>query len=291
MKPLVYLITIHWRHLDATKEFLSSLQNADYDNLSVVLINNDPEPFPENIIQNFKNIHVINNFKNVGFAKAMNQGIQYALENNATYIMPINNDTIINPNTISILIDHTTQYPNDIVSPVILKYGTNEIDNIGIQCLFPLAIFRLLKTYNPRKIYALSGACFMGNRDQFEKIGLFDEGYFSFAEDIDWSVRARKHKFNLTIINESKIWHKHSVSTTEGAGWGPVKFYYIARNTMIFARKNLNGFKKLYFMTIYTLLGGPLHLLFFCRSMASFKAYLNGLLVGLNLIQKGNFYE
>ncbi len=243
-EPLVYIIILHWIHLTDTIECLESIANINYKNLKVVLINNDIDDFPKETERQYSNLEIINNRRNLGFAEANNQGIKKAISENADYVLILNNDTIVEKDFLWPLICFCKENPKSVVSPILFKYKSDKIENMGGKISFGLGICKLIKKKRSHPPDYLSGACFMTTKQAFQKIGFFDEDYFAFAEDLDWSFRARSKGYQLKIVHNSTVWHKHSVSTTIGKGWGPVKSYYIARNTILFAKKNLKGLRK-----------------------------------------------
>ena len=198
--PLVYIITLNWNSIQSTVEFLESISCINYSNYKIIVVNNDTEDFPEDIRKRFPGHIIINNYQNMGFAKGNNQGIQRAIEENADYILLVNNDTVVEKNFLNGLMNHSAEHPSTIVSPKILYYDTRKIDNIGIRLIPWLGVYQLIKKEQKRFLDSLSGACFMAKKESFEDIGLLDENFFCFAEDLDWSCRARRKGYSLKVV-------------------------------------------------------------------------------------------
>jgi GT2 family glycosyltransferase len=80
----------------------------------------------------------------------------------------------------------------------------------------------------------LTGCCVLARREAWEKVGLLDERYFIYAEDADWSLRARAAGYRLLFVPQARLWHK--VSAASGAA-SPWKIYQRLRaNLTLFAR-------------------------------------------------------
>ncbi len=79
-------------------------------------------------------------------------------------------------------------------------------------------------------------------REVFERIGLFDESYFMYCEDSDFSFRARSAGFDILHIPAAMSWHAQSASIKKNRGkW--FRDYYVARNTLRLARGRLTGIR------------------------------------------------
>ena len=72
-------------------------------------------------------------------------------------------------------------------------------------------------------------------KEVFEKIGMFDEKYFLYLEDMDFCVRAKKAGFGITFFPQAKLWHKNAVAS--GGSGSLLQDYYITRNRLLFAFK------------------------------------------------------
>src|SRR5205814_9885572 len=79
----------------------------------------------------------------------------------------------------------------------------------------------------------LTGCCLLAPRAAWEQVGLLDERYFLYAEDSDWSLRARAAGWRLLFVPGAKLWHKVSASSGAASPW---KIYQRLRaNLMLFA--------------------------------------------------------
>jgi hypothetical protein len=178
--------------------------------------------------------------ENIKFVGGHNRGIEVALESDATHIFILNNDTIIDPTTISELVNAGL----DVAVPKIVYY-----DEPGIiwaagaywRSFPPNILMTGLKQpdgpkYNePRPLDYATGCAFLAKREVFETVGLFDSSYGNYFEDYDFFYRVRAASFRAGYVPSARVLHK--VSRTLGKH-PPSQRFYIARNAVFFFRRN-----------------------------------------------------
>src|SRR3989344_1344952 len=130
----VFIIIINFNGWPDTKECLESLSRVEYDNFEVVLIDNaSKDDYGLRTTDYGLKIHEIRNKENLGFAGANNQGIKLALANNANYVLLLNNDTMVEPDFLSKLVEEAEDDESTgIVGPLICFYDDhNKIWSAG----------------------------------------------------------------------------------------------------------------------------------------------------------------
>lgn len=278
MNPKVSIVTVNWGTYEQTCGFSESLLNQTYANFEIVVVNNSPE---ENGLfgswEKSKKIHVVNTGKNLGYSGGLNAGMKYALEKlEADYLLLTNNDVEVSKNLIrdflSVADDET------IYAPLILKRNTGVVQNTGGKLSIVVGgTINLNKDRNISKIKKidpdfLSGCMLFLHKNVVERIGYFDERFGSYYEDVDYCIRAKDQGISLKILWDLKIRHFHSMSTRGKCGY---KIYLITRNSLLFARKHLEGIKKLIFI-FSSISRGFVQYLF-----NNFRFYLKGVKEGL----------
>jgi GT2 family glycosyltransferase len=207
INPKVFIIILHYKNWKDTNECLASLKNLNYDNFKTIVIDNDKE--------------------NRGFAGGNNLGIKQALEKGADYVLLLNNDTVVEPNFLKELVEAgESDKKAGILGPIGGKI--NWLYTKGVHV-----------TKNNKYI---SGACMLVKREVIEKIGLMDEEYFLYCEDVDWCLKARKAGYKCVVVLEAKIWHKVS-SSAKAESFSYI--YYHTRNGLLLAKKNAPFFIKI----------------------------------------------
>lgn len=289
LKPLVYIIILNWNGLCDTLECLKSLQKIDYLNYKVVVVDNGSKNKEAEIIKKeFPEVEVIENKENKGFAEGNNIGIRLALGRGAHYVLLLNNDTLVSRDFLDILVDFSQRSEKiGAVGPKIFYYNSNKIWFNGGKIWWWIGVNRHLekgkenkksKIQEPKEVDFITGCCILMKRKAIEKVGLLDPVYFSYFEDADWCLRAKKLGYKCFIVPKAIIWHKVS------AGWGikgtsritPFQSYYYSRNALIFAKKNLTGFKKFFYLFSQYTFRAALNLIL-CVNNEARKNYLKGL--------------
>lgn len=255
----VFIIVINFNGWPDTKECLESLGRVDYDNFEVVLIDNaskEKSQAPNPNDQKFK-IRSIFNAENLGFAGANNQGIKLALENNADYVLLLNNDTVVEPDFLTKLVEEAENDESaGIVGPLICFFddppttpersdggrGRSKIWSAGGKITNNFTRGELI-AYNekdegqylaPEQVDYISGTCLLIKTEVIKKIGNISEDYFLYYEDTDWCLRAKKAGWRSIVVPAAKIYHKASQSTVE---FSYPYIYYHSRNGLMFGER------------------------------------------------------
>ena len=229
--PKVFVLILHYGEQEDTLECLRSLDKLDYPNFEVLAIDNDPNHRLDDLNFSYKITRIVN-AQNFGFSGGNNVGIKYALENGAEYILLLNNDTVIEPEFLKILIETGEEDEKiGILGPMIYKLGTNEPHFSGgrINWLYTKA------EHKPGAEDYITGACLLIKRKVVEKIGLMPEEYFLYFEDAEWCLKARRAEFFCKVVKEARIGHKVSKNTQE---YSFSYIYYQYRNGLTLAKKN-----------------------------------------------------
>jgi len=219
-----------------------------------VVDNNSNDGSVEMVQQKFPHIQLIANKKNVGFSTANNQAIKLA---QGEYILLLNPDTVVGEKTFAEVVDFMDKTPDagglginmidgtgrflpeskrGFPSPAVAFYKT-----FGFSSLFPKSkrfnryhLGYLDKDKNA-EVDVLSGAFMLLRKTTLDKIGLLDETFFMYGEDIDLSYRIVKSGYKNYYFATDKIIHYKGESTKKGS-LNYVKTFYQAM--IIFAEKH-----------------------------------------------------
>lgn len=256
MLPKVYIILLNWNGVTYTLQCLESLKKVQYFSISVIVVdNNSSGNDVEIMIEHYGQFinKVIANTSNLGFAGGNNVGIKYAIDNSADYILLLNNDTIIEPNLVEVLLEKiVNQKKIGIVAPQINYFDEpnkiwtegGKISKLrGAGCADSRRI-EDGKSKVDREVSFVSGCCMLINKEVFQKVGLFDESFFLYVEDTDFCYRTFSSGYKIVVTNDTKIYHKVSSSTKKE--YTALPLYYTTRNRLFFAKKN---FPYFYFIT------------------------------------------
>lgn len=193
---------------------------------------------------------LIQNGENLGFAGGNNVGLRFALSKvDCRFFWLLNNDTVVEPDAFAAMVRHINEVPHcGLCGSLTLSYYTpKEVQAQGghlySQWTARAHSSALQKIEDldshPVSMDFVSGASMLASRDFLEQVGLMEESYFLFFEEMDWAMRA-KGKFSLGYARDSVIYHK------EGASIGShpdrmkrslISEAYLARNRVLFTRR------------------------------------------------------
>ena len=248
----VAVIVVNWKKYDITSSCIESILNSTNSNFKIILVDNESD---NKKVKNFKyrdEIKIIQNKKNEGFSKANNIGIDYALKNNYDYTILINNDTVVEKNLIEVLLK-TAQAKNfSVLQPLILKYHGKEIWNAGgrINYFFGNFITRKkvgnsLNSSN-ELIEWFTGCCCLFKTKIFKEIGKLDESFFAYYEDVDFSLRLKKHGYKIGFTSKTHVYHYESFSSisnnSKGGKLRPYIHYLNIHNHILILKKHSDLF-------------------------------------------------
>jgi N-acetylglucosaminyl-diphospho-decaprenol L-rhamnosyltransferase len=184
--------------------------------------------------------------ENTGFGGGINIAVATSLTSEIRYLMLLNPDATIDAASVQRLLDHVAAHPLDLVAPRIVT-PTGKHWAAGADLLLEHGEMRswLKRTgeLDPvREQPWLSGACLMLSRELWARTGGFDDDYFLYWEDVDFSRRALDAGAELVVDPLATAVHDegstHRGDTTPRAK-SPIYYYYNTRNRLLFAAKHL----------------------------------------------------
>ncbi|MBI2051774.1 glycosyltransferase [Candidatus Roizmanbacteria bacterium] len=201
-----------------------------YPKTPVVVVNNNPA----NIIRT-KNITVINNQKNEGVPKSLNQGARRARELfHPTYLVFLNDDVEFDSDWLSSCFETLKRNGWVATSPVLMKPDYT-IENCGYMVL-PYGKVKLTTDIkNTEKIDGISGTAMVFETNGFFRLGGFDERFFAYLEDVDLFLRAKKKGYSFGITKDAKVTHMGQVTSSR---FKTKKAYLDFRNWILVIAKN-----------------------------------------------------
>jgi len=250
--PKVYIVILNWNGLEDTIECLTSVYKLAYPDLKIIVVDNfSSDDSVEEIRKQFPEVVLIENNKNLGYAGGNNVGISQAMESGADYVWLLNNDTVVEPDTLAKLIYEAEMSPETgILSPVIRFYEKPE----KIQFMGAYAVFKnydLPLVRDPKELdnelvqrnLLLFGTALLIKKRVIQDVGYLSEKYFAYQEDYDYSLRTLKKNIKAKIVLDANVLHKDSRSTSKDS---PIKVFLRTRNTYFLWRDNVHGFRRIF---------------------------------------------
>lgn len=242
--PRVVTVVLNWNHPDETLVCVRSLLTADYPNQHVVVIDNSAGNSGIEQLLSDLNVEIIRNADNLGFTGAANVGMLDAPRAGADYVWLVNSDAIVPPDTLTKLVAtaQTDAYIG-LVSPVI--YSPEPPQN-PVVCLGVYSSRVLMTTASidqaqewlrcrPKEVFVY-GTALLIRRSLIEAIGVLDDQFFAYFEDLDYCIRCHEAGFRVTACLEAAVYH-HFKSVGQGEGAPPHLAYFMTRNYLLLLRK------------------------------------------------------
>jgi GT2 family glycosyltransferase len=250
------VIIVNYNSGDKLKECVTSVTAHNSDAEIIVVDNASTDKslvLLEPLLSQSPHLRLLNNTINKGFAVASNQG---AAKATGDYLLYLNPDCIIYPDTLQKLAESIEQYPGAGMAGGLLL-NPDGSEQAGGRRAVPTPWRTLVRAFNlsalakryprlfadfnlhkqalpdkPVEVEAISGACMLVSRAALEAVGGLDEGYFLHCEDIDWCMRFRRKGWKILFIPDARVthylgvcgrsrpvfveWHKHK---------GMIRFY------------------------------------------------------------------
>lgn len=235
--PKVFVIILNYNSRDTIKNCLESVFYSDYKNFEVVVVDNNSTDGSFELAKGiFPKFHFIKNEKNLGFAAGNNIGIRFALEKMTDYIFLLNNDAVLEKDTLSKLIRVAEKENYGIFSPLIhdrndkIWYSGGKINWHSMRAIH---LNNLPKDKKPYPTQYISGCAMLIKKEVFRKTGLLSEDYFLYYEDADFCLRARKNGFGCLIVPSAIVKHLEKSEFNLSN-----KVYWLVISGLIFFGKN-----------------------------------------------------
>lgn len=233
--PTVVIIVLNWNGLKDTLACLSSVYGSNYKRISVLIIdNNSKDDELLAIKKNFPQVNSFQNQQNLGFTGGCNLGIEYALKEGADYVLLLNNDAKLLPDTLQHLIKKMQEdHSIGMISPVICDNrfekiincgGTIDFDTLERKSANTIEEYLKMEEKSPNNIY-LHGTCLMIRTETIKQVGLLDNTFFAYHEDIDYSIRVLKSGWRNSVDINSFLAHGE-----KDAKRSRPYYFYMARN-------------------------------------------------------------
>ena len=242
MPPLVSVVIANWngrRHLAAC---LPALARQTYPNFETVIVDNgSTDGSPAWLAEHYAAVTVIANTHNRGFAAANNQGIAAA---RGEFIALLNNDTQPDPRWLAALVqavavdDHIGMAASLLLfadRPEVINSTGICVDRCGLSWDRDGGRRRVATSADPVPVFGASAGAALYRRALFEDVGVFDEDFFAYLEDVDLAWRARWRGWQAVFVPQARVLHTHSATGQEGSAF---KTRWLARNKVILLAKN-----------------------------------------------------
>lgn len=240
---IIYCVIPNWNGAAALDDCLKSILEQTMKPKIVVVDNGSSDRSLE-IVSKHPDIEALPLDKNHGFAGGVNAGIKRALESNAEYVALFNNDAVADKNWLKNMVDVAETNPKlGIVTSKILNATGEYIDSTGdLYTNWGLPYPRgrreasINKYDNDVEIFGASGGASLYRAKMLEEIGLFDENFFAYYEDLDISFRAQLAGWKVAYAPKAVVYHQIGATSSKIGGFAA---YHTMKNLPWLMWKNV----------------------------------------------------
>ena len=288
----VSVVTPNYNGEKFLKTFFESLNNDSECIGEVIIVDNgstdNSKDYIKGISFNFP-VRLIENKENVGFSPAVNQGI---MEAKYEYIFSLNNDTEVKKGSIKALVDLISSDDSIFsLQAKMLQYDNKElIDDVGDEYNLLAWTKKTGENHNSEEyadvheIFSSCAGAAMYKKSLLSEIGMFDDNFFAYMEDVDLAIRSRINGYKNLSCPDAIVYHIGSA--TSGSRYNEFKVRLAARNNVWVVYKNFPIPLKI-INFIFLFFGFLIKYLFFVKKGFG-SIYLAGIREGLSTRSKIN---
>jgi GT2 family glycosyltransferase len=244
------IIVVNWNTREMLAGCLASVYaTANGLEIEVIVVDNASTDGSRGMVrESYPQIHLIENLENVGFARANNQA---ARQSQGRYVLLLNSDTELYPGALEQMVEFMDEHPQAGGCGSRLLNADDSLQPSCYPMLTPGREFwRLLfleqlwhrATYlqehwdldTPRQVEVIKGACLLLRQGALEQVGLLDEQYFIYTEEVDLCYRLAQAGWELWWVPQSTVKHYGEVSSNQVAEAMYIQLY---RSKVQFYRK------------------------------------------------------
>lgn len=221
--PSAWVIVLNWNGRTHLSDCLGSLAQVTYPKTKILLVDNGSnDGSTQWVREHYPDVRLIEMGRNLGFTGGNNAGILHALDRGADYVILLNNDTRVEPDVVDRLVEAGEADPaaGVIGGTIRMFYQPDVLNSTGVDLNFwgygrdrdfaaPSSIQR-----QAGEVLAVSGCLMAVKRGVFEKIGVLDNRFFAYFEDMDFCLRVwDETKLKVIYAPGAIVYHKFSAST------------------------------------------------------------------------------
>jgi GT2 family glycosyltransferase len=261
MAGRVILLILTWNRRDDVLRCVASLPRLTYPQLTPVVIDNASRDDTVAALRaRYPDLTVLENPRNLGYAGGNNAGIRWALAQGADYVQLINSDTEVTPDMTGALVQVAESDPRIAVvgcrnilmeDPArlwgaysTLTYGPFLVRSDGAGALDEP------RWHGVRDVDAVIGNGYLWRRTALADVGLLDESFFGYHEDVEWCARARGAGWRVVYAGSAAIVHRGGSSSAPGHARVFPARYFLGRNAVAFVRRYAGVADRLRFATL-----------------------------------------
>lgn len=237
MKIYTLIVTYNGLHKDWIGNCINSLLKSSLTSEIIVVDNNSQDDTVTFIKKNFPKVVLIENKDNAGFGKANNQGMEYALHENADYVFLLNQDAFVQEDTLQKLVNaHNLNNSYGVLSPIHFNYDGTELEYyfsvfMGLDRTPSFYCDHIVG--KPRILYKtkfVNAAAWLVPAQVLREVGGFDSVFYHYGEDDNFCQRVRYHEYEIGVVAGAYIYHDSNIRVHEEIPVGSEKYFFEYEN-------------------------------------------------------------
>jgi hypothetical protein len=243
-KNTTFVVIPNWNGADMLSACLDSLQEQTEVCRIIVVDNGSTDESVKIVKEAFPEVILLEFSDNAGFAGGVNRGIRYALKHGAEYIALFNNDAVANKHWLKELVAEAGKQPGaGIITGKLLRSDKKHIDSTGdFYTIWGLPFPRGRNQKDrgqydkPENVFGASGGASLYRAEMLKQVGLFDEDFFAYYEDVDISFRAQMAGWKVRYTPEALVYHGVGGTSSK---MGDFARYHSAKNFLLLYARNM----------------------------------------------------
>jgi len=236
-EPSVIAVVLTWNGYGDTVRCIESLKKVTYPSLDIVLVDNgSTDGSPEILSGKFPDIPLLKLPSNKGYGAGNNAGIRFATGKGYNYILILNNDVVVDPEFLEPMVQAMQTQPSVGVVTCKAFFQSNPTRIYTTAGRFSKARCSGIPRSKSRvdedgDASYISGCIMLVNRKVFDIAGLFDESFFMYFDDVEFSRRILP-RFRIYYVAQGKVYHK-SGGGQVWRNFTSTYLYYTSRNRFL----------------------------------------------------------
>lgn len=285
--PDLSVIIPNYNGIEFLQECLESLEGQKCSLEIIIVDNGSSDGSVDYIKKKYGSLTLVENQENMGFSKAVNQGIN---KSSSPYIFLMNNDVVLEKDCLPSILECISRDENifAVASKMIQYHDRDKLDDAGDEYTILGYTKKAGEGKSPslyssvREIFSASAGAAIYRRSILDEIGCFDENFFAYMEDVDISYRAKIHGYKCIYCPDAVVYHYGSA--TSGSRYNEFKIKLAARNNVYLPYKNMPW--PQFLVNFLFLAAGYLTKYLFFQRRGQGRYYIEGLKEGFSTLER-----
>ncbi len=244
MKNRIGIVLVNYNGIKDTKDCIESIRKSTFLNYVIYVVDNDSSDkfVLRKEYENCSDVEILVSDTNAGFAGGCNIAIREIIDNGEfDYIFLLNNDTTVSENSLEVLLSvaENNKDAGIITCKINYYFNKNKVWFSGSKYSTVLGNAKHIlsdKKIGIKKIPFATGCVQLIPVSVIKKVGLMDEKYFLYSEDLDYCRKIIRYGYKIYYTDNTVIYHKVNVTTGKDS---PLQQYYSTRSRFLFIKQNV----------------------------------------------------